>query len=419
MKNINLFIIVITALFLITLPGVLAWSDDSSPTQNVDGCGDMTTDGAVYTLTANIISNSTCFNITENNIYLDMAGFNITADVPDSGSSGIIIDSKNNITIEGNNGIISGWDSDGLYMINTSESTIQNLTTSNNSVGLDLVSSEANVFYDVTSNGNAVGGLLMVGSENNGFINLVANNNTMSGVILQGLSNGNLFVNVTTAYNNLGIVLSNSTGNYIYNLQSYDNVAEEVSSTAWINATTNVLIYTDTGTINDVFGQIIFSPLNADIEGDLRYGTGKTIEITTNNASFHSSEAPGLNISATVYLNGLVTNMYQPQIYKDEAVCTDCVAITSLNAGDVEFTVTSWSDYSVRGGTAPSCSDFTRGMTYLIPGFMALAVLIAGGVVFAIGFQKNNIKTLMASFIIIILGLVFVQIISGIVITAC
>jgi hypothetical protein len=68
------------------------------------------------------------------------------------------------------------------------------------------------------------------------------------------------------------------------------------------------------------------------------------------------------------------------------------------------------------------CSLFTRTIVDLIPGFLSLIILIAGALVFVFGYRRaeeQRIKIMILSFIIIILGLVFVSSISGIIISVC
>ena len=69
----NVLIGLLLAIFLVFLVQA-AYTDTSDLTQNVNDCGVLNTTNAVYTLTADVVSNSTCFNIMANNITLDGAG---------------------------------------------------------------------------------------------------------------------------------------------------------------------------------------------------------------------------------------------------------------------------------------------------------------------------------------------------------
>jgi len=479
--NLSIAFILILALTLVTIPGVFAaWADTGLATQTVDGCNELNTTGAIYTLNASVgtVLTENCFDINADNITLNLNGFNITGDYANETAKAISMKmaSGYNITINGGYGRIQGWNTTAVYLQGLNNSVIKNLIIRNNSEGLRLYTSDANEFYNITSIYNTNDGIVVyAGSDentfnninssyngydgidlslvsllpsdmngftgvttsfngNNGiyvddcsdnlFMSVISNNNTNTGIMFFTTgtgSSGNYLIDVSTFNNNVGLQLTKTTNTIIYNLQSYTNTGSEVYSANWAAATDNNLIYKDTaGLTPGIYGQIAFATLSANIDGDLRYGLTRAVQITFNNASFDSTKASALNTSATISLYGLPTNMYQPRIYKDAAVCTDCTAFPAgLNAGNVQFDVISWSSYSVRGGTAPTCTAFTQTMTYLIPGFMVLAILIAGGVVFAIGFQRNDIKTLIASFVVIIVGLVFVQIISGIVVTTC
>jgi hypothetical protein len=351
---------------------------------------------------------------------------------------------------------------DGIYCDFCSENKFYNtLTTFNGRYGLMLDDdSDKNEFQDTISRYNTNTGIYLLDSPDNIFVNTVSNNNSGDGgIYLNGLSTFNDFTNTTTINNSIhgiylagvdgggdftgvlsthnlnGITIDGSNGtriysaiitnntndgiditgddNEIYNLTCYDN-AKEIDYTS---GTGNILYYTN------AFGYIQWA-LDRDVIGRLTFGTGQNIVIKSNSAYFNSSsDVEELNYTANVGLSGLSTTFLYPRIYKDAAICTDCYNFTSLNAGNVAFNVTSWSTYSIGDGPAPPapsvCTSFTTTMVYLIPGFLALAVLIAGGVVFALGFQDNDIKKMIASFVIIILGLVFIQIIAGISVATC
>jgi hypothetical protein len=70
-NNKFLFCIGITIIFLASLGFLSAWADNTSLTQSVDGCNTLNTSNGTYTLTSNVTSTGTCFNITAQNITLD------------------------------------------------------------------------------------------------------------------------------------------------------------------------------------------------------------------------------------------------------------------------------------------------------------------------------------------------------------
>jgi hypothetical protein len=96
---------------------------------------------------------------------------------------------------------------------------------------------------------------------------------------------------------------------------------------------------------------------------------------------------------------------------------TDATANPFLYGGDP---TTGWRvGYTYTCTSESYCDNFARSTARLIPGIVALIILIAGGITFAVGWEKNNIKTMLASFIIMIIGIVIVGPISEIVISTC
>lgn len=334
-----------------------------------------------------------------------------------SGRYGVTLhDSDNNtlnITTSNNN------TNTGLYVL-TSDDNFFYTTVANKNVneGIYANTASGNVFYDTTTNLNAGTGIVLLASESF-MINVNSNNNTVVGIYFDTTDNS-LIINGTIIGNNQGIVFTTSTGNYIYNLNSWLNTVKEVGSANWGTSTDNRLIYADNTQMAFENGQIVFTPLVADVVGELKYGSGEMVFISLNNAYFNESKitSVGGNFSATIYLHGLPTTMFQPQIYKDDAVCSSpqCVAGTSLNAGDVDFDVSGWSSYSVRGGTAPACSGGASVMASLIVLFMALAILSIG--IFAVmKFKDGSIElnVLIYTFIGIIIGLALLPVVADLV----
>ena len=66
----------ISLVFILFLIGfVSTWVDNGNSSQSVDGCNQLNTTGATYTLTSNVFSNGTCFTINQPNITLDCNGY--------------------------------------------------------------------------------------------------------------------------------------------------------------------------------------------------------------------------------------------------------------------------------------------------------------------------------------------------------
>ena len=116
----------ISLVFILFLIGfVSTWVDNGNSSQSVDGCNQLNTTGATYTLTSNVFSNGTCFTVTQPNITLDCNGYWINYTGNDIGyyfgiqtnqfnttvrncniynyTAGIFFDRADNGTIENNN----------------------------------------------------------------------------------------------------------------------------------------------------------------------------------------------------------------------------------------------------------------------------------------------------------------------------
>ena len=93
MKKIIIFLILI---IVFSMSGVFvhAWADNDNPSQNVDGCGEITTNGATYTMTDSIEDESTtCFTIIADNV-VAVNVFLIETNIPCEGVNTSQITSK-------------------------------------------------------------------------------------------------------------------------------------------------------------------------------------------------------------------------------------------------------------------------------------------------------------------------------------
>ena len=255
-------------------------------------------------------------------------------------------------------------------------------------------------------------------------------NTNVSSIYLAYDNQNCVFIN-NTINSNISFIYSTSSNNFLNN--------NKLNSSAYdlyiINNVTNLTLYNQNiinyfifqnssiTFINSSSGIISLTNINGsgtDLIGD----NNSDIQLNNNFAYVNSSQT-GLNQSANITFYNI--SFTPTTILRDGVTCPVgiCSAITNLGGNSYGFSVTGWSNYSLSASspTPPIpisvCTSFTTTMTYLIPGFIALAVLIAGGIVFALGFQKNDIKTILFSFIIIILGLLFVGVIAGIAIATC
>lgn len=85
-------------------------------------------------------------------------------------------------------------------------------------------------------------------------------------------------------------------------------------------------------------------------------------------------------------------------------------------AGNMESSSITFSSNRI---VEPICSGFTKSMSYLIPGIMALMILIGGGFTLVFGYKKEDLKFIVLGFVIIMLGVVLVGPVSQIIISTC
>jgi hypothetical protein len=102
---------------------------------NTDSCGVLSTS---LTLSNNVSSETTCFEINENNLILDCANYTITYATNGTGGKGVIVSGQNNITIK-NCKLKEGLENqtqDAIYLNNVNNSLIEhnNINTSTNGV---------------------------------------------------------------------------------------------------------------------------------------------------------------------------------------------------------------------------------------------------------------------------------------------
>jgi len=372
---------------------VLAWQGigGNFNATEVYACGLLTQPNTYYVLQKSLNTTTSCFNITADNITLDLNGFKLTGD--NNGiDDGIYAEGRNNITIL--NGVIEWFgkvavDGSGISFVRTNNSIVRDITTSNNNGGLILKgssnnrvyniisasnnydgliiaissfnnslynitttlngqrgiiissSSNNNRLYDITSiSNNNYGILITFGAYNNSFYNLTSKLNSLDGIVVSGISYNNNFYTASTSNNSKGLSFSGgSNNNSFINFEAYNNTNQEIVATG----TGNVLIY------NNSAGQIKFKDLSANVEGDLRFGTGRDIQINNNSAYQNSSAIIGLNISANITLLNIGNRGFvKPVLFKDNKPCgSPCYNFTPLNESTVKFNVTSWSNYSI------------------------------------------------------------------------
>lgn len=198
---------------------------------DIAACSELSTTGATYTLTSDILDSSTsyCMNISANNVTLDCQGNTIDGD--GAAVYGIYINKSSatmtNITIK--NCIITGWDTANVYLENASGNTLTNMTSSSGDNGIYLYYSDSNNISGIKIENNTDYGIYLSNAGQSG-PNLIYNN------LFNNTNNTGFGGSVYTNYWNT----TNQTGTRIY------TTGTQIGGNYWINSTGNG--YSDTCT---------------------------------------------------------------------------------------------------------------------------------------------------------------------------
>ncbi|MFC1685912.1 NosD domain-containing protein [Nanoarchaeota archaeon] len=203
-------------------------------------CGNLDTANTVYTMTQDVNSSTTCFNISADNVTLDCAGFLINGTGGGSDKTGIDITrsvlTNTNITIKncniknfdwygvgtenaaGNYFLDNNFTSNdvGIYVYLGSHNVIErNNLSFNGGKGIDLDESDNNSVYNNTAFGNSGYGIYIDGTENRVVDNIFQENEDYD-FFVDGAYNAsycNTLVYNLTGSNNLPIKFYNETVN--------------------------------------------------------------------------------------------------------------------------------------------------------------------------------------------------------------
>ncbi len=181
----NKILILFVCLFLVNLGVVSAWSDNGTITQNVDGCNEINTTGATFTLTQNINIAEDCFTIIANNVTLDMNGYNITGSGSSGEGNGVYVNGYNQITVK--NGYIYDFFDGGVFMHNGVNHTIDNMTFYDFD-GVEYGIIFYNIDDSVINNSNLTHAAYLDGSESTGiYIDMQSDNNIIANSIISDI----------------------------------------------------------------------------------------------------------------------------------------------------------------------------------------------------------------------------------------
>ncbi len=317
-------------------------------------CSALDQANTIYTVSSNITTTTTCFNITADNVTLDGNGYSIIGD-KDSVDYGVYAIGRINSTVK-NIRVINF--SRGIYFKDTNNSLIDNSTSIENSqYGIFLASSFNNNVKDSIANSNLFYGIVVANSNNNKITSNIANLNTYYGIYLDTSSN-----NLISGGN------INASGQYAIRLQG-DSLNNNLTNITITNSAQNDIFFASAGingtylidmphignySITGVGGIIIFKDSTF---GEIRFlnpingsGTNLTndVRIKNNSVTVESSVNIGLNRSANITLYGIGNRGFvNPKILRGLLECNNCYNFTSLTATNVKFNVSHWTTYSI------------------------------------------------------------------------
>jgi len=290
---------------IILLVFIIVFSINLSNAINVNSCTDLSTTGGSYILTDSISTSRTCLNITANNVILDFDGYNITGD--NTGADYAVYSSFSNITIK--NGFIYDFlgsscglvceNSAGIYLNNSNNSLINNMTIQNSSSGVYLKNSNHNTIANITltdirKNIGDSAGIFLSGSDNNTIQTISANltNETYLldipvGIFL-GDSNNNTLRDITIRsehyFEGVWFGEENRLGcydNIIYNLFATHNLTTTYTTYVYQNVLFIDADHSDNNELRD-------STIQSDLEGAIQLYSGNNT-LSVFNVTFNVS----------------------------------------------------------------------------------------------------------------------------------
>jgi hypothetical protein len=198
--------------------------------QSVDDCGDLNTTNAVYTLTQNVTSEGTCFNVLANNVTLDCGGHMINYSTGGVLGYGVNVSGYNHPTIRNcviKEGVITTSEKFGIRFSSVNHGSIVSntiRTRGSNSDSIRFISSANNTILGndivVTGGGSLIYPVyIMSGINNNVSYNLITVTNNGYGIRLASSSNyisSNIITNADStswgiiASANLNVIINNS-----------------------------------------------------------------------------------------------------------------------------------------------------------------------------------------------------------------
>jgi parallel beta-helix repeat protein len=258
----------------------------------IESCGTLSNAGTTYTLTSDVNSTGTCFNITAPNIILDCKNREIIYSTGGAASTYGIYSNQFNTTIKNCNVLDGNWISSqmsrpGIFFNANDNSTLyNNFINTSNSYAIELFNA-AN-FNNLTSNRattNSSQGIYLQSSSNNTLTNNIGTSNSSHGIYLSSADNNTLINNIGTSNGNgIGIYLNLASKNILTGNIATSNTSFGISLAT---SSKNNILTNNKGTSNSSHGIYFVASSNNNILtnniGTSNIGSGILLTSSSNN----------------------------------------------------------------------------------------------------------------------------------------
>lgn len=313
-------------------------------------CGTLSSANTIYYLQDDLPSVSgDCFIITADNITLDFNGKAVIQSFPPA--FGVKAVNVNNITIK--NYFLSGF-ANAIHFDGVNNSRVQDGLVAYGMFGYYIMNSHNNTFSAayVDSGDGGASAYYLDNSDNNNILNAYI---TLSGIgIILIASDNNYFYNPTVYQNAQAAwqAITTSKNNTLVNPYFVANVI--TPNILSVGNGTNIIFQNSDGKI--------------EFDGTAGYSEDSDVDnnmwtITNKYASVETDIITSFNRTSNVTFNNVVAagrKLLNTTIYKNGALCTTCGMIN--DSSNVKFNVTSWSNYTIQS----NCGSITSAGYYVL-----------------------------------------------------
>jgi hypothetical protein len=244
----------------------------------------------------------------------------------------------------------------GIQISGVNNNYLENINLNKNLAGLIMQSSKDNSLSDINANNN-YNGIITSDLTYSHLGNIYTSNNNYAGLTLNSQTSNNLFFNIYSNNNQYGLVISNANNNRLTHLTLENNNMASIQSTYSVNTFEDLSTYNS----ND-YGKAEYKTKSNFISLSTEMAYLPLNAIISQNKAYVSLDASSSFIGqATITLYNLPTNFISPKIFSNYRpdlliydLCTDCINLTSLNAGTVVFNIASSGTFSVQETAQPA-----------------------------------------------------------------